>query len=464
MMKTPLQKKAVAPAPPIPSPLVSPRRSLAAEAPGGTASAAPAAGGHDFAAVPVHPPSGHAVRETAQAGLRGTGAPLPHGEAIQRAFGRHDLSSVRAHVGGEAAAAAGSIGARAYASGGRVAFRESPTLRTAAHEAAHVVQQRGEIGFADGIGRAGDRHERHADAVAERVEQGRSAEPLLDAYAPRAAAAASSPSPGAVQMQDEPTLTPYKKKGVIDQYAFTEKKGQKPTWIEAYKIGFLGDAGWDAFLWAKGKGYSTFAGVFIMAQGSLESDFAKGNGGEVYHNMFSLMGGPKGNIGTAHGNLQKFPSWAEGLEAYTKTLGANFSGMVAAGTGLYLQDSFTPDDVNKAFHQYNYYAPPVYLGDKTTDYGRDIFRRIGFIAGPLLAVVKQKISALGDEWNMAYQQSSSPDEADAEYWQGQTSILREEFKALNNYYTEIETARTTAATKLTEHEALKAAGKIKPKP
>src|SRR5438034_18788 len=37
--------------------------------------------------------------------------------------------------------------------------------------------------FREGAGGAGDEHERHADAVAERVVRGESAEPLLDAYA-----------------------------------------------------------------------------------------------------------------------------------------------------------------------------------------------------------------------------------------------------------------------------------------
>jgi hypothetical protein len=326
-----------------------------------------------------------------------------------------------------------------------------------------VVQQRAGIALPGGIGQAGDRHERHADAVAERVERGASAEPLLDAYAPRTVGGDASPSAGAVQMADEPTLTPFKKKGVVDQYSFTEKAGQKPTWIEAFKIAFLGDAGWDAFIWAKGKGYSSFAGLFIMAQASLESGFGKGNGGAAYHNLFSLMGGAKGNIGTAHGNLQKFPSWEAGLDAYAKTLGANFSGMVAEGTGLFHQESFTPDDVNRAFHQFNYYAPPVYLGDRTTDYGRDLFGRMGFIAGPLLAVLRGKIDALGADWNMAYEGMSS-EEQDADSATSQTSSVRGEFRALSEYYDELVAARATAATKLAEHKALVAAGKIKPKP
>lgn len=56
-------------------------------------------------------------------------------------------------------------------------------LHTAAHEAAHVVQQRGGVALKDGVGAPGDRYEQHADAVADRVVQGRSAEGLLDPLA-----------------------------------------------------------------------------------------------------------------------------------------------------------------------------------------------------------------------------------------------------------------------------------------
>ena len=61
----------------------------------------------------------------------------------EQAFGfDHDLSGIRAHIGGPAAAAAEAIGATAYATGNDIAFASAPDLHTAAHEAAHVVQQR----------------------------------------------------------------------------------------------------------------------------------------------------------------------------------------------------------------------------------------------------------------------------------------------------------------------------------
>ncbi|MFO0751474.1 MAG: DUF4157 domain-containing protein [Myxococcota bacterium] len=70
---------------------------------------------------------------------------------------------------GRAQAANRELGSAAYASRGQVAFGAAPTLRLAAHEAAHLVQQRQGVQLKDGIGHAGDRYERHADAVADAV-------------------------------------------------------------------------------------------------------------------------------------------------------------------------------------------------------------------------------------------------------------------------------------------------------
>ncbi len=124
-------------------------------------------------------PAGEAAA-IAAFGAGSAAARLPHFDAIQRSFGRHDLSTVRAGVGGDAAAAAEALGAHAFASGEAVGFAGSPDLRRAAHEAAHVVQQRQGWLPAGGVGRAGDEHERRADEVAAQVVAGRSAEALLD--------------------------------------------------------------------------------------------------------------------------------------------------------------------------------------------------------------------------------------------------------------------------------------------
>ena len=132
------------------------------------------------------------AHETAERGTSGSGGALPHLSAIQRSFGKHDVSGVRAHVGGAAAEASAALGAHAYASGNSVAFAQAPDLRLAAHEAAHVVQQRGGVRLADGIGRTGDAYEQHADAVADVVVRGDSAEALLDTMAHRGSAGGSA--------------------------------------------------------------------------------------------------------------------------------------------------------------------------------------------------------------------------------------------------------------------------------
>jgi outer membrane protein OmpA-like peptidoglycan-associated protein len=125
--------------------------------------------------------SGKALEVAAQ-GVSGSAQPLPHRDRIQTLFGRHDISGVQAHTDGSARAATASLGAHGYATGNSVAFAGTPDLHTAAHEAAHVVQQRAGVHLKNGLGEVGDAHERHADAVADKVVRGESAEPLLDQY------------------------------------------------------------------------------------------------------------------------------------------------------------------------------------------------------------------------------------------------------------------------------------------
>ncbi|MBL8620933.1 MAG: DUF4157 domain-containing protein [Myxococcales bacterium] len=125
---------------------------------------------------------GDAPDVIAARGMTGAATALPHGATIQRAFGRHDVSQTPAHVGGAAAEASAALGARAYAANGAVAFADGPDLFTAAHEAAHVVQQRAGVQLAGGVGAAGDPYEQHADRVAAAVVAGASAEAILDEH------------------------------------------------------------------------------------------------------------------------------------------------------------------------------------------------------------------------------------------------------------------------------------------
>jgi len=146
------------------------------------------------------------VHDAAARGVAGSGGALPHLGAIQRSFGSHDVSNVQAHVGGAAREASQAIGAEAYATGNDVAFSGAPTLHTAAHEAAHVVQQQAGVSLAGGVGAHGDRYEQHADAVADAVVQGKSAEGLLDRMA--GGGAASSVQRRAIQRTGPPPAPP----------------------------------------------------------------------------------------------------------------------------------------------------------------------------------------------------------------------------------------------------------------
>lgn len=128
----------------------------------------------------VQTKGGMAIRFVARHGFAGSASQLPHGRQIQHSFGRHDISGIQAYINRPATDANRQMGAQAYTAGGKVAFRAYPDLRLAAHEAAHVVQQRKGIQLKDGIGRSGDIYERHADAVADKVSRGEKAEGLLN--------------------------------------------------------------------------------------------------------------------------------------------------------------------------------------------------------------------------------------------------------------------------------------------
>ncbi len=101
---------------------------------------------------------------------------IPFRDEIERSFGGgHSLGDVQALSGPGIASTASDLGAIAFTQGNVMGFAQEPTLHDAAHEAAHVFQQRAGLplfeGFAD--------HEAHADAVADRVVAGQSAGDLL---------------------------------------------------------------------------------------------------------------------------------------------------------------------------------------------------------------------------------------------------------------------------------------------
>jgi hypothetical protein len=151
--------------------------------------------------------SAPAVHNAAAHGVAGSAHPLPFAHTIQSLFGRHDIDNIQAHTDASATEGARAMGGKAFATGSHVAFASTPDLHTTAHEAAHVVQQRGGVQLKGGVGEVGDPHEQHANQVADRVVAGASAEDLLDRYTtgarsgPSAVHPAATDSAGGVQRQ-----------------------------------------------------------------------------------------------------------------------------------------------------------------------------------------------------------------------------------------------------------------------
>jgi hypothetical protein len=139
------------------------------------------------------------VHEAAAVGVNGSAGQLPFLDRIQASFGAHDVSHIKAHTDAAASRGAAAMGAQAFATGDRVAFAGTPDLHTAAHEAAHVVQQRAGVQLKGGVGAEGDAYERHADEAADLVVQGKSSEHVLDRLAGRGDGAGAAASAGPVQ-------------------------------------------------------------------------------------------------------------------------------------------------------------------------------------------------------------------------------------------------------------------------
>src|SRR3954447_8428460 len=68
------------------------------------------------------------TRAAASRGIATPGSSLPFSAAVQRAFGRHDISSIQADVGIDAASSVYEMGAEAYATGDHVVLGPSPDL------------------------------------------------------------------------------------------------------------------------------------------------------------------------------------------------------------------------------------------------------------------------------------------------------------------------------------------------
>jgi Zn-dependent peptidase ImmA (M78 family) len=140
--------------------------------------------------------------EIARAGVASAESTLPYAALIQDSFGHHDIGTTKAQIEGEGTTASEAIAAKAYAHGDRVAFASSPDLHTAAHEAAHVVQQRAGRAPAGGLDTPGDQFEQEANLVADAVVAGGSAEAMLDSIVTPGGA---SVAPSVQRDSDTPT-------------------------------------------------------------------------------------------------------------------------------------------------------------------------------------------------------------------------------------------------------------------
>lgn len=177
---------------------------------------------------------GSHIHSAAAAGVRGAGGKLPHLDKLQNLFGGHDLGSVQAYTGPTAAAASRAIGAKAYTVGDKIAFDSpNPSPHIVAHEAAHVVQQRGGVRLKSGVGEVGDSYEQQADAVGQAASRGESVAHMLGGGGGSRGDAGAASSAPSVQRYTEPAknqfvsengkLSVFGRGGNNTFYATTEK-------------------------------------------------------------------------------------------------------------------------------------------------------------------------------------------------------------------------------------------------
>ena len=193
---------------------------------------------------------------------------------------RHDFSKVRIHADDRAAKAASSIDAHAFTSNHNIVFGPgefAPHMKSGrrllAHELTHVVQQQAGVHLQDGIGRAGDIYEAHADTVADFVVDRKPAGPLLDAYRP--AATLDRAIGATVQRQGfghdsggAPAVSTYVARPKQIEYLLREKKKLEPglfskfvRMLESLDRSLQGHAkqSWGIMIWGAGDGRGSTA-------------------------------------------------------------------------------------------------------------------------------------------------------------------------------------------------------------
>jgi hypothetical protein len=170
-----------------------------------------------------------------------SGQPLePAAREIMESRLGHDFSQVRMHTDESAAKSAQSLNARAYTAGDNIVFgpglyqpRSAPGQRLLAHELTHIVQQRAGVDLPAGMGQEGDRYERHADAVAQRVTSPGTAHELLASY-PQTTRAASPGGMAASPVQRQSHES--QGYGVKDDAGSTEKITRPEQVLSTYGI------------------------------------------------------------------------------------------------------------------------------------------------------------------------------------------------------------------------------------
>lgn len=155
---------------------------------------------------------------------------------------------MRAHVGGEAAAAARSLGAAAFTTGESIAFQRSPDLRTAAHEAAHVVQQRRDVRLPAGIdGGPSDPYERRAEHAADLIARDRSAAHLVRTTGGTPHAGAGPVRPRSLVAQRRVEGAEGVPLGSVDVEQSPSSRGQGQAENAVYQLGTAGKRPYDVF-------------------------------------------------------------------------------------------------------------------------------------------------------------------------------------------------------------------------
>lgn len=243
-------------------------------------------------------PSPERIHQAARHGISGAGGALPFLGPIQRSFGRHDVTELVAHTDRVAAEGARAMNAVAFNRGKHVAFAGQPDLHTAAHEAAHAIQQRSGVQLSDGVGRAGDRYEQHADAVADQVVKGESAESMLDPYA--AASSASAPDAPVQRkitvkgfQRDEANKLSDEEANKIYERLVAELQGTSE--IAKHIIEFIekSEQSINVYIGPTGRNYYYSAmGVYLDPQITLDGqDLAQGLLHELGHALQHIVGG-----------------------------------------------------------------------------------------------------------------------------------------------------------------------------